>query len=252
MLWFRFDFAESLPKPFVIQELCEPWPVKVFPCFRALFVFCFHIHKFSGSPMARRTNKTAKRKRSGQQSRTGIQGHTVKHRRSPFWKRTPKPIYAVLGVAALAVTLLEGYPWLSIQEGSLTDPGNPFSEMFKVVNGGYVPVTNLDAVCLLGGEQPGRVYISPGAYKIIQTGFANYLEHDKAATIPCFGSLGIEDSNISGGATMEVTISYAFWHLNWNPLRRSQTFRFTSVRGTDGSQHWQFISWNVVGRGGGQ
>src|SRR5664279_5448986 len=184
MLWFRFDFAESLPKPFVIQELCEPWPVKVFPCFRAFFVFCFHIHKFSGSPMARRTNKTAKRKRSGQQSRTGIQGHTVKPRRPPFWKRIPKPIYAVLGIAALAVTLLEGYPWLSIQEGSLTDPGNPFSEMFKVVNGGYVPVTNLDAVCLLGGEQPGRVYISPGAYKIIQTGFANYLEHDKAATIP--------------------------------------------------------------------
>jgi len=149
----------------------------------------------------------------------------------------------VLGVAALAVTLLEGYPWLSIQEGALINPGDPFTEMFKVTNSGYIPATNLDAVCFFGGgEQPGRIHMGPRAVKILRPGFADYLAHDKTATIPCFGALVIDDANISGGATMEITISYAFWRLNWNPLRRSQTFRFTSVRGTDGSQHWQFIS----------
>ena len=188
-------------------------------------------------------DKTAKSKRSGRQPRAEIQRHTVEPQRSSFWKRIPKSIYAALGVAALAVTLLEGYPWLSIQEGPLINPGDPFTEMFKVTNGGYIPVTNLDAVCFFGGgEQPGRIHMGPRAVKILRPGFADYLAHDKTATVPCFGALVIDDANIGGGATMEVTISYAFWYLNWNLLRRSQTFRFSSVRGTDGSQHWQFLS----------
>ena len=136
--------------------------------------------------MARHINKTAKSKRSGQQSRTEIQRHIVKPQRSSLWKRIPKPIYAVLGATALAVTLLEGYPWLSIQEGALTDRGNPFSEMFKVVNGGYIPVTDLDTSCLLGAEQPGRIHMPSGSASINVTDFAHYLAHDQSATLPCF------------------------------------------------------------------
>jgi hypothetical protein len=66
--------------------------------------------------------------------------------------------WALAVFAATVVSLLEGYPWLSIQEGPLLDPSNPYSEMFSVSNGGYVPITDLDASCIVTSREiPARL-----------------------------------------------------------------------------------------------
>src|ERR1700730_9517027 len=67
----------------------------------------------------------------------------------PFWKRIPGWLYGAVVALSVLITTLEGYPWLSVQEGPLLDPQNPYSELFSVSNGGYAPVSNLGAYCFL-------------------------------------------------------------------------------------------------------
>jgi len=42
---------------------------------------------------------------------------------------------------ATAITLLEGYPWLSIYEESQLDPANPLPTLFNVANEGHRPAS---------------------------------------------------------------------------------------------------------------
>jgi hypothetical protein len=157
----------------------------------------------------------------------------------PFWKKLPVAVYAALGVLALLVTLLGSYPWLSIEEGLLLDPFNPYSEMFVVTNTGYIPITNLDAVCNLNMVSGGiKIIQSPGS-GLIFLNFDNYLGHEGKTTSPCFHAVGTAFP-VEEGATLTMIISYNLWPLTIKPLRRTQTFRFKSVGAKDGSQHWIF------------
>jgi hypothetical protein len=64
-----------------------------------------------------------------------------------FWKKIPAWVYLCIGALSIVITLLEGYPWLSIEEGGFLEPSNPYSKMFKATNSGYLPVTHLTAQC---------------------------------------------------------------------------------------------------------
>lgn len=156
----------------------------------------------------------------------------------PFWKRIPAWIYALLGGLAIVVTLLEGYPWLSVEEGPILEPHNPLSEMFQVVNGGYVTVTDLDAHCIVTMESTHHVSFNDSGFNF--PGFANYLAHDGRTTIPCFRSIrGLE---FLDGSKLDIVITYAMFHANIKFLRKSQTFHFKSVADRQGLLHWQFLS----------
>lgn len=163
-----------------------------------------------------------------------------------LWKRIPRWIYlgfSALGFAAVLVTLFQAYPWLSIQEGPRLDPRNELSQMFLIVNGGYIPLTHLDAVCVpnfAAGDTHGDVRIdAPFPF----LGFADYIGHDGRVTIPCFRVLQIgKNVQMSQGTTLDVSVSYAFWALNFPRLRRTQVFRFKSVRGPDGTSQWEYLS----------
>lgn len=120
------------------------------------------------------------------------------------------------------------------------DPTNPYSQMFRVTNGGYIPVTDLDAICNANGSLAGDKFED---FKLHFGPFADYLGHGGSVTCPCFRmfNLGKEDASAPEGNTLDITITYDFFHLNWKPIRRSQTFRFKSAVGRDNSQHWIFI-----------
>ena len=158
-------------------------------------------------------------------------------------KKIPRWSYFFAGILAVLVGIVQGYPWLSIEEGYLLDPSNPYSELFVVKNTGYIPVTHLDALCNLnfttnaGGEmrmaKPGFGFMFPD--------FADSLGHEDKRTPPCFRVVGTSEG-VKEGATLVITITYSLWKFNARVFRRSQTFRFRSVSATDGSQHWEFLS----------
>jgi hypothetical protein len=157
-------------------------------------------------------------------------------RRIPAWG------WLCVVVLATAITLLEGYPWLSVQEGERLDPSNPFSELLLVSNEGYVPLVHLDALCQLNltFENGQWMHTGPQGGFLFED-FSEYLGHGNRATIPCFRSLDTGGRKIKPGATLTVRLSYAFPGLNLRFLRRSQSFRLKSVVGVDGLPHWTFM-----------
>ena len=155
-----------------------------------------------------------------------------------WWRRILHWKWAVLVFVATVVTLAEGYPWLSIEEGWMLDPHNPLSEMFRVVNGGYLPVTNLDAICETTFTNANHISFYDNRFRF--DNFADYLAHDGSATIPCFR--GINSRPMETGTTLDITINYSLYHINFSLLRRSQKFRFRSVTDKAGSHHWIFLS----------
>ena len=157
--------------------------------------------------------------------------------RKQFWQRVPGWLWTVIVAFSVLITVAEGYPWLSIQEGPLLEPSNLYSELWNVSNGGYIPLTNLDVTCSLNFKGP---HIHFNGNSFTYTNFAWHLAHGAQATIPCFHIYSGKSGYI--GATLDVEIEYAIYHLNWKPLRRLQTFHFESV-GSDGApQHWIFLA----------
>jgi len=163
----------------------------------------------------------------------------------PFWRKIPAWGYAAAVLFSIAITLMEGYPWLSIQENAFLDPTDPFSQMFSITNQGYVPLTDVDVDCFPNFQSTA---ITMGGSLVSFRNVAGYLEHGGTVTIPCFRIPDIFRTTAPAaertkrpGATLGVVVSYALYHINLKFLRRSQEFHFRSVVGKDGSQHWIFL-----------
>lgn len=156
-------------------------------------------------------------------------------------RKTPSYLYWFCAICAIAIGISQGYPWLHLEKDYSLNPSNPFAQRWLVVNGGYIPVTDLDAVCIANATQraTGSTY---GDIRDTRKQFADYLGHDGRVTVPCLtiwtGTKPIFDE----GATLDITISYAFYHLNLQMLRRSQAFHFRSKRAIDGSQGWESLA----------
>ena len=157
-----------------------------------------------------------------------------------WWKKIPKWVYYCAVILALAFTLLTGYPWLHIDKDSSLNPTNPFSQFLGIVNGGYIPLTGLDAECGFSTQLKGKVSGEISGGHDIWRGFAHYLPHDGRATVPCRPIWSGKDVQFPDSAIFEIKITYAYYHLNLGFLRRSQDFHFKSIVGSDGSQHWQY------------
>jgi hypothetical protein len=156
----------------------------------------------------------------------------------PFWKKIPTSVYSALAVLALLIALSQGYPWLSVEESGLLDPSDPYSQMFKLSNGGYVPVTDVIAWCSADTVVNGNVFKDDR----IGQPLAGYLGHDGSVTLPCFEIFQMKRAVVPSGSMLKISLTYAFFHLNWKPLRRSQEFNFRSIVGRDNSQHWIFVN----------
>ena len=157
-----------------------------------------------------------------------------------LWKRIPKWLYGCAVILTIAITLLTDYQWLHIEKDSSLNPTSPFSQFLVIANGGYIPLTGLDAECGFSTELKGKVSGEISSGHDIWRGFAHSLPHDGRATVPCRPIWSGRDVQFPDGAIFEINITYAYYHLNLGFLRRSQDFHFTSIVGSDGSQHWQY------------
>jgi hypothetical protein len=161
--------------------------------------------------------------------------HFVTLRKIPGW------LWVTIGAGAVLITFLQAYPWLSIEGSERLDERNELSQLFQVVNDGYIPITHLDADCesdfaLRGGFTAQNV-------RFAQRDFTDYLGHNGSATVPCFRLLTLNgDWELSEGTTLRVTVSYSFYKLNFGHyLRHSQSFGFKAIRGPNGRSHWQYL-----------
>src|SRR5271163_3666205 len=74
---------------------------------------------------------------------------TEKNKSVSVLKRIPRWFYLSLVVGTLLVTLLEGYPWLSLQKDDSLNSQNPYKTMFVAANDGYVLITDVDVSCIV-------------------------------------------------------------------------------------------------------
>jgi hypothetical protein len=151
------------------------------------------------------------------------------------------PLWAwasVLGLTA-TITLLEGYPWLSVHENEFLDPSNAFSEMWLLQNDGYVRVTNLDAYCIpdawAANQKADQVQGLTGVGFPFAK-FADFLDHSGTVTIPCFHVIDLGGLYTVSGSRLTIEIDYSFLYIPF--VRRFQRFNFESIVGPDGVQHW--------------
>ena len=163
----------------------------------------------------------------------------------PFWKKIPLTAYLLLGVLALAITLLEGYPWLSIQRDDSLSSTNPYATALSIANEGYIPVTELDVDCAVDyGDKDYTTGIRDSVFAYHN--FSQWLAHGDRATLPCLKAATqmaalLPSAKTVDVATLTVYVTFAFIHLNLKFLRRTQIFHFTAIRADDGSLHWMFI-----------
>jgi hypothetical protein len=156
----------------------------------------------------------------------------------------PGWVYAWLVFFGLLVTLLEGYPWISIHENTSLDPSNPYAQMFSISNEGYVPLTSISVGCYPDFTASNGVVSQDNEFNADNV--ADYLGHGDQVTVPCFRIPQFfrvtSGASFPNGSTLRVQVRYAFYHLNLPRLRRTQSFRFRSVTANDGSQHWEFLN----------
>jgi hypothetical protein len=186
--------------------------------------------------MGRRKNK--KRKRMKTQALERVTTPPPPKGRS-LWRRIPGWLKATAGCLTILITLLEGWPWLSVEENGMLDSRNPYSTLFLVVNNGYARITDLDADCTLDFEDTSHNKVEN--VHALRPSFADYLSHSGRATIPCFNAVEIGQQSFLT-AKLEVVITYSFYPVTFNLFRRHQTFSFTGIRSPDGPVHWAYVN----------
>lgn len=151
--------------------------------------------------------------------------------------RVPKWIYAGVAGAAAIVGLLVLYPWLSIERDFSSDPSNPFTENFYVVNEGYVTAKNIRIACVRNydiGTEMFRDINEEDRDKVI----IENLAYKRKASIPCTPREMIRtDPILITNATMNVVVIY---QIGWIPFKRAQSFPFHLTTDSSGKYHWLY------------
>jgi len=158
----------------------------------------------------------------------------------PLWKRIPAWAYVALGMLAALIGIIQSYPFFSCTEGARLQPSDPYSQMFVLTNEGYIPVTNPQISCLYQMkivEYGTSTFISIPIMPVVS--HPNILAHGGRVTASCYAQ--VKGITVVPGSKLDVTINYAFWHMDFSWLRRSQTFHLQSVGGADNTVYWQFM-----------
>ena len=174
---------------------------------------------------------------------SGLPAPGVPHGPTTFWRKVPKWVYGLGAAFCLVITLLEGYPWLSISGGERLAANNAFSEIFNVTNEGYVPIAepHVDCECHYKFRPRGQPeFIFSPTFSIDMPPIA-FLGHGARFSAPCYSITVKPPGDVEGplsGSILDIKVSYAFWPITLGWLRRSQSFHLEAV-GEQDSLHWQ-------------
>jgi hypothetical protein len=207
--------------------------MRIWELFEACLGGLFRKPNFAPSKEKRKGKEKKRKPAKKQWRKQTLKFLRTTSRKIPGWAKG-----TVVG-ATLLITLLQAYPWLSVEKDSLLDPYNPYSQFFVISNSGYIPVIDLSAECYVNfdfSNGPGYVH---GARFLIEH-FAGYLGHEGKATLPCFRTIG-GDVRIKPGGEFAITVTYAFPAANFPILRRSQTFKFVAVFSPRGEIQWEYV-----------
>lgn len=148
--------------------------------------------------------------------------------------------WLLLGVLATAITLLEGYPWLSITQDYGLNENNPYQTMFYVTNEGYLPADDLRATCTeaMGDSARNDWNFNTGD----EEQFADRLYHSGRATLPCYRHIVMKGPWPRFVRTqLSVKVIYYVWPLTCPFCTRHQTFRMEGASDEHGKMHWAFV-----------
>jgi hypothetical protein len=164
--------------------------------------------------------------------------------------RVPVSVWLCVVFLATVITLLEGYPWINLQNGDTLNPANPYRTMFEAVNEGYAPLTDIQLLCTIDlTTDKDQILRDNAVSHVVGTAW-----HGRRFTIPCTRAVGAgNEPAISGktaywvsgniiSAKMTVKFTYAVCGINIKHLRRSQSFHMVAEKSVDGSFHWSFTA----------
>ena len=154
-------------------------------------------------------------------------------------ERSGKWVGSFVGLIALIVAIDQWYPWLSVQQNYMVKSSNPYTESFSITNEGYAIITDLDADCLINTYIPG--FGQSTNNHLFNDGFKDELGHASKVTVPCQSAYLITGNNrVPVGSTLDIRISYYYYHLHLWHLKPHQDFHFISVIDDEGNEHWNF------------
>jgi len=168
-----------------------------------------------------------------------------RERRSLEPKLWARSLIGAVGFLAAVLAIVQGYPRVDLQKDETLNPSNPYRSMFVAVNEGFAPMGKVGVDCLVnfttstGGGMKNTMVSQdvPGSFW-----------HSDKFTAPCtdivqlnsdlpYRSVAKMDGAVTS-ADMTITINYdPLW---MNHLRRAQTFRLVTEKGSDGLLRWAF------------
>jgi hypothetical protein len=114
------------------------------------------------------------------------------------------------------------------------DPGNLMTAPFKVTNVGELPVYDVTFLCDLGPMSTDKLIMEDGPKISIKRNPVPKLAPSTSTTTFCGFPLRIQGMHELAGS-IEVIVSYRTIFL---PTRFNDTFKFRTVRGSDGTLRW--------------
>jgi hypothetical protein len=167
----------------------------------------------------------------------------------PVPKRKRLKFWTMVGGASGIVTLLALYPWFSIDPNYAVQANDPFTESFKVVYDGYIPLPNVKAFCAssfvpgTGAHMEDNITEGrePTEHHEGDVDFASWMFHGGHLSVTCEspapyfpGLVGPE--RFKNGSKLKVHVEYRILGIPWGT-----TSSFVLRSDSSGQYHWEYV-----------
>jgi hypothetical protein len=141
------------------------------------------------------------------------------------------------GGTAAAIMLLPG---VTVEPESPIDPANPYPIAFKIADGGFIPLADVNAylvICYVAAA-PAPVAPpcqSPDIRRFKAAWRDHALARDQSFSIALDDFMHLPAAAKFGGADISIIVEYQPWSI---PMRQEKEFRFTTLPQIDGKLSW--------------
>jgi hypothetical protein len=159
--------------------------------------------------------------------------------------------WSVIGAVSGVVGLLVLYPWFSVSPDFSLRDNDPFSESFKVVYDGFIPISKVEAFCVTSFDPGNGVRFEDNMTNGMQPTenhdpqipdlrFTAWLFHGGQLSVTCESPLtyfsGQDADKFKNGSKLDVNVVYKILG-----IPRGKTSSFRLVSDSSGKYHWQYV-----------